>query len=110
MGSITQVSNTSVWKKKYQAAKYKASVGQQARERANGTCISPYRQNIEHVTGEVEKGRACCSRAATGSSTHAQVVEQVAGILSFVTAAGQQGCGALGGDDVAWVSMGPHGW
>jgi hypothetical protein len=39
-----------------------------------------------------------------------QVVEQVAGILGFVAVAGQQGCRALSGDDVAWVSMGPHGW
>jgi hypothetical protein len=55
-------------------------------------------------------GLACRSWAATGSSTHAPVVEQVAGILGFVVVVGQQECGALGGDDVAWVSMGPHGW
>jgi hypothetical protein len=55
-------------------------------------------------------GLACRSWAATGSSAHAPVVEQVAGILGFVVVVGQQECGALGGDDVAWVSMGPHGW
>jgi hypothetical protein len=110
MGSVTQGRNTLVWKKKDRATRYQASGGQQARERATGTCISPYRQNIGHVTGEVDKGRACRSWAATGSSTHVSVVEQVASILGFVAVVGQQGCGALGGDDMAWVSMGPHGW
>jgi hypothetical protein len=41
--------------KKNLAARYKAIGGQQARERATGSCISPHKQNIKHVMGEVEE-------------------------------------------------------
>jgi hypothetical protein len=54
VGSITQTSNASVLDEKNLAARYKAIGGQQARERATGSCISPHRHNIEHVMGKVE--------------------------------------------------------
>jgi hypothetical protein len=44
-----------LWMKKNLAARYKAVGGQQSRERATGSCISPHKQNIEHVMGEVEE-------------------------------------------------------
>jgi hypothetical protein len=44
-----------LWMKKNLAARYKAMGGQQARERAASSCISPHKQNIEHVMGEVEE-------------------------------------------------------
>jgi hypothetical protein len=46
------------WMKKNLAARYQAIGGQQARERATGSCISPHKQNIKHVMGEVEEWSA----------------------------------------------------
>jgi hypothetical protein len=43
------------WMKKNLAARYQAIGGQQARERATGSCISPHKQNIKHVKGKVEE-------------------------------------------------------
>jgi hypothetical protein len=87
--------------KKNLAARYQAIDGQQVRERATGSCISPHKQNIKHVMGEVEERSGLVvpeHRTVTGSSTHAQVVEQVVGFLSFtaaVVAPGRRGCKAL---------------